>query len=78
MLQGAIAIFKAKAPVCLCRPSCSPPVSMCGPQRKVYNARTVLNACRVEFPDGTGTAISHAMAGEGREEFDALMKGWRP
>ena len=75
-------LFKASAPVCLCTPPCgSDATPWCGPQRRAHRARTVLeNDFGWTFPPEVDTAISHALAGEGRNEFDAVVStvrtGW--
>ena len=53
------------------------PVRLPGPQRTAHRARAILEARCIEFPQYVDTALSHALTGEGRGEFDQLMWGWR-
>ncbi len=78
--ETLVATYKAKAPVCLCQPNAgcrsSRAVDFCGPQRTAHRVRCLLLARGVGLPIGIDAAISHALTGEGRGEFDALVEGW--
>lgn len=72
-MNDPLRVFKASAPVCLCRPApCREGGPMCGPQRKALKARRELTARGFVFPEPMSVALSHALSGEGRDEFDRL------
>jgi hypothetical protein len=75
-----IALYAAKGPVCLCPPNAgcngAREQNFCGPQRQAERAHSLLIAYGVILPQGLATAVSHARIGEGRDEFERIMRAW--